>query len=83
MLGLCLALVFVVRPFRNPNGRRTSLPWYDAILAAASIAAGAYVAVEYPRMLDDFFRPDPLPLAATWLIFALVIEALRRAAGSR
>lgn len=81
ILGLCMALVFVLRPFRNPNGPRRSLPWYDAILAAASIAAGAYVAVAYPRMLDDFFRPDAVPLAATWLIFALVIEALRRAAG--
>jgi TRAP transporter 4TM/12TM fusion protein len=81
VLGLCMALVYVVRPFRNPNAVRRSLPWYDATLAAASLAAGAYVAVAYPRMLDDFFRPDPVSLAATWAIFLLVIEALRRAGG--
>jgi TRAP transporter 4TM/12TM fusion protein len=81
VLGLSMAIVFVVRPLRGGGDFRRRLPWYDAAAAAASIVAGLYVAVEYPRMLDDFFRPDPVPLAATWIIFVLAIEALRRAGG--
>lgn len=81
VLGLALAIVFIVRPFRDTGAKRVRLPWYDGLAAVASIVAGVYIAFAYPKMLADFFRPDMVPLVATWIVFLLVIEALRRAGG--
>lgn len=81
VLGLSMALVFVVRPARRSDGPRRSLPWYDAILAGLSLAAGLYIAWAYPVMLKGFFKPKPEALFATWVVMVLLIEALRRSAG--
>lgn len=81
VLGLSMALVFVVRPARRSDGPRRSLPWYDAILAVLSLAAGLYIAWAYPVMLKGFFKPRPEALFATWVVMVLLIEALRRSAG--
>jgi TRAP transporter 4TM/12TM fusion protein len=81
VLGLSMALVFVIRPARRADGPRTHLPWYDVVLAALSIVAGLYIAWAYPVMLKGFFKPRPEALAATWVVMILLIEALRRSAG--
>jgi TRAP transporter 4TM/12TM fusion protein len=82
VLGLALATVYVTQPIRRSASReRDGMPVYDAVLAALSIAVGVYFAVNYPDMLGGFFRPKPAALVATWIMFALVLEGLRRAAG--
>lgn len=81
VLGLSMALVFIVRPARRAGGPRRRLPWYDLVLAVLSLAAGLYIAWMYPVMLKGFFRPKPEALVATWVVMALLIEALRRSAG--
>jgi TRAP transporter 4TM/12TM fusion protein len=81
ILGLALALVFVTRPARRSEGLRTSLPWYDAVLALLALGTGIYVAFVYPRLLSDFFEMPRDGLVTSWILFVLVIEGLRRASG--
>lgn len=81
VLGLAIAMVFVVRPLRRSSGPRLTLPWYDAVLAVLALGAGIYMAVDYPTLVGNYFRPGLDALIVTWLIFVLTIEALRRSAG--
>lgn len=80
VLGLSIALVFLVRPLRRGTARHR-LPWYDAVLALAAFAAGVWIAWHYPQLLRGFFRPTTEGLIATWTLFVLLLEALRRSAG--
>jgi len=81
VLGLAMALVFIVRPFRRTDLQRVSVPWYDWVLAAVSLGVGLYMGWSYPRMLGDFFNAPWDVLVVTWLLFVLVLEGLRRASG--
>ena len=81
VLGLAMALVFIVRPFRRTQLPRTSVPWYDWVLAVVSLGIGLYMGWSYPRMLGEFFNSPWDVLIVTWLLFLLVIEGLRRASG--
>lgn len=82
VLGAAMAAVYVTIPMRRSGSReRDGLPVWDAALALASLGVGLYFALNYPDMLGGFFRPEPVALAATWVMFALVLDALRRAAG--
>ncbi len=81
VLGLAMALVFIVRPFRRADLPRISVPWYDWTLAAISLGIGLYMGWSYPRMLGEFFNAPWDVLIVTWLLFLLVIEGLRRASG--
>jgi len=82
VLGMAMAVVYLSLPATRRGQRdRHGTPSWDMALAALSIAVGLYYAVNYPDMLGGFFRPEPVALAATWAMFGLVIEALRRAAG--
>jgi TRAP transporter 4TM/12TM fusion protein len=81
VLGLAMALVYIVRPFRRSHLPRTSVPWYDWMLAATSLGIGLYMGWSYPRMLGEFFNAPWDVLIVTWLLFLLVIEGLRRASG--
>lgn len=81
VLGLAMAMVFVVRPLRRSSGPRLTLPWYDAVLAVLALGAGIYMAMAYPTLVGSYFRPGLDAIIVTWLIFALTIEALRRSSG--
>lgn len=82
VLGLSMAVVYLThRARRTFDEDRFSVPIWDVALAALSLAVGIYFAINYPDMLGGFFHPAPVALVATWVMFALVIEALRRTAG--
>jgi len=81
VLGLAMALVFILRPFRQTDLPRISVPWYDCALAATSLGIGLYMGWSYPRMLGEFFNSPWDVLVVTWLLFVLVLEGLRRASG--
>ncbi|MCR5856761.1 TRAP transporter fused permease subunit [Mesorhizobium sp. J428] len=81
ILGLAMSIVFLVRPFRGGVGIRTTAPWYDWCLVVLSLGIGTYMAWNYPRMLGEFFNSPPDVLIVAWLLFVLVMEALRRASG--
>lgn len=82
VLGMAMALVYLTLPMtRRADRARDGTPLWDVALAVLSLGVGIYFFVNYADMLGGFFRPDPVALVATWLMFALVMEALRRAAG--
>lgn len=82
VLGLAMAVVYMThRIRRNNDDNRYETPLWDVALAVLSLAVGVYFAVNYPDMLGGFFNPAPAALVATWVMFLLVIEALRRTAG--
>ena len=80
VFGLGLALVFVTCPIRR-GARRTILPWYDAALAALGFGTAAYVAWAYPDILERFFAKPTDGVVASWILFLLAVEGLRRTAG--
>jgi TRAP transporter 4TM/12TM fusion protein len=81
VLGMAMAVVFLVHRVRRDVDPSSGVPWYDWLLAAASLCAGIYMAHAYPRFLGDFFRPTWDGVLTTWALFVLVIEGLRRSAG--
>ncbi|MFN3548455.1 MAG: TRAP transporter permease [Mesorhizobium sp.] len=81
VLGLAMAMVYLMRPFRRTEAQRVTVPWYDWLLAATSIAVGLYMGWSYPRMLGEFFNSPWDVAIVAWLLFLLVVEGLRRASG--
>lgn len=80
-LGLAMGIIYLIRPFNNPGGVRDAAPWYDWALAITSVALGAYMSWNYPRMLGQFFNSPWDVMLSCSLLFVLVIEGLRRASG--
>ncbi len=80
VLGAANALIFLRRPFRR-NRPRPSAPVLDRALAAASLAAGLWLAVRFPVLTEDaFYHPDEV-LIVSLVLVPLTVEALRRATG--
>ena len=78
--GLTLAIVFIRFPFKSGSDR-PSVPWYDAALAVAGLAASAYLAWIYG---DIETNPFAMRGKAFWIsifLIPLMWEALRRTAG--
>jgi TRAP transporter 4TM/12TM fusion protein len=82
VLGAAMAIVYITTPF-NPKKSRIErgVPLFDLLLAVLSLGVGLYYSYFYPSMLDGFFRPESASLVATWVMFCLLLEALRRSAG--
>lgn len=80
MLALSLALVFLhIRANRRPEGPP---PAYDIAAAALGLGAGLYLAAVYPVLAEEI-EYDPLRgHIIGGILFALLIEALRRVAGT-
>ena len=78
--GLGVALLFIRYPPREGTTRET-VPWYDWLLALASILAGFYVAVHFPRLtvLTSGTPTDGFIAAAVLII--VTMEGTRRAVG--
>jgi TRAP transporter 4TM/12TM fusion protein len=79
VLGLALCAAYLSLSWRRrPHAR---INWLDVIVAIIGLAAGTWIAVEYPRLaLEVSFRtPEILTLAG--IIIVLVVEALRRTTG--
>ena len=80
VLGAANALIFLRRPFRRGRSRRTA-PLADRAIAAASLAAGLWLAVRFPVLTEDaFYHPDEV-LIVSLVLVPLTVEALRRATG--
>ena len=73
VLALSLGLVFLARP-----GRWAAL---DVALAALGIAAGVFVAIDYPRLIAEQMSLPADGLALASILLLLVLEGLRRTTG--
>jgi len=75
-LGLAMAFLGV-----SAQRAKAGVPWYDWVAASLGLAVGAYVAVRYPILADEFFfRPVETTIIGTILVL-LSVEALRRTTG--
>jgi TRAP transporter 4TM/12TM fusion protein len=79
-LGLALAIVFIKSPF-SMGTTKTTVPWYDALLAIIGLSAGCVLAVRYPDLQENLFelRSDAALIGA--FLVPLTVEAIRRTAG--
>jgi TRAP transporter 4TM/12TM fusion protein len=80
ILALSLALIFIRIPARRGTPR-TTIPWYDVAAAAAGFIMGAYLAVQYPVLIDEAFYRRTESFTIGIVLIPLTIEALRRTAG--
>lgn len=79
-LALTLAVIFI-RFGARPSGTRTSVPWYDFVLALLGIAGGAYFVWIYGEMSYNPFAYRSTTFFIGIIILPLIWEALRRTAG--
>ena len=84
------ALVLVVLPFvfvifpGGPRARMDGVPWYDTLLFAITAAAAAYLMVHIRRAAELGWEFNGAPrdvVAAGFVLWALLMEALRRTGG--
>lgn len=81
VLTIFLSLVFVIFPAHK--GARGGVPWYDVALFLVTIAVTAYFGYNTENIINqgwDYAAPTPA-LIASFVLWALVLEALRRCAG--
>nr|WP_244938031.1 TRAP transporter fused permease subunit [Sinorhizobium sojae] len=81
ILGLSLALVFLLRRARSSDEAKGSPPIPDLILAALGLGLSFYVAWAYPALLSSAMMLPWDALVGGGLLFLLVLEGLRRTVG--
>ncbi|WP_316979381.1 TRAP transporter permease [Shumkonia mesophila] len=82
LLGFILPMIFLFYPHRE-GARRDQIPWFDFVLAAASVAAVVYFIIHAVTILDLGWEMGA-PMDATIIgavLWLLVIEAARRSGG--
>jgi len=78
---LTVSLVMAFLKFPRTGKEKIQLPWYDAVAALVALAAGAYLAVFYPTIVDLVYLRSADSVAVSVILIVLLIEALRRATG--
>ncbi|MEN1968424.1 TRAP transporter permease [Lentibacillus sp. N15] len=82
-LGAGLSLVYLLYPYKKSMIKRSGVPWYDALLALASLFANFYILFNYERLINEaiifgFTAFDQIVATAGVL---LLLEATRRVVG--
>jgi len=79
MLTIGLVMAFLKFPITGKE--KQQLPWYDAVAALVALAAGGYLAVFYPTIVDLIYQRSADSVTVSVILIVLLIEALRRATG--
>ena len=82
LLGLILPMIFLFFNHRA-GAKRDRVPWFDFVLAAASVVVIVYFIIQAATVLDlGWEMGAPLPAVVMGVIlWALVVEAARRSGG--
>jgi TRAP transporter 4TM/12TM fusion protein len=83
VLALFLSQVFLTFRIRKGSYSAYQVPWYDVLLFVACVVTCTYFAVHAEDIANfgwDYAAPTPA-LVASFVLWALVLEALRRTAG--
>ena len=86
LLAAFLPIVFIIFPIKKmPGGvtARTSVPWYDVVLAVIVLVTTVYYGINGQRIFErgwDYVAP-PLATVFAFVLWLLVLETLRRTAG--
>ncbi|GAA1216245.1 TRAP transporter permease [Prauserella alba] len=84
VLACFLSQVFIlVRARKSAERSRFAVPWYDAVLAVGCVATNLYFASHAEQIsLEGWdYAAPPLAVVASFVLWLLVLEALRRTAG--
>ncbi len=79
VLGLALLLAYNAIGWNG--GAHQRLSPIDLVIGFVGFGAGAWIAAEYPRLVQDYAYRTPEILALSGIILLLVLEGLRRATG--
>ena len=80
VLARSLAVIFLTVPARRGQAR-SRVPWFDVVFAVLGFGSGAYLAIRYPVLAQQFFYRPAETFAVSVAVIPLTIEALRRTAG--
>ena len=75
-----LFMTFFLYPRSKKSSRRT-IPWYDIVLALASISVAVYVWVDYVGFINRMGSPNVNDVIFGTMLIILVLEASRRISG--
>ncbi len=81
VLGLGIALAFLLMRADASADRNAPTPWWDALAGTAGLIACLYVAVRYPSLVNEVVNRPLDAVLISALLLGLVIEATRRSAG--
>jgi TRAP transporter 4TM/12TM fusion protein len=83
MMALLLPLVFLLYPVWPGVGRMDRVPWYDALLALATLGICSYFMYAGGPIIDDGWEYDAPPHATymTYALWAICLDATRRSGG--
>jgi TRAP transporter 4TM/12TM fusion protein len=73
-------MTFFLYPATKKSSRNT-LPWYDIVLAVASMAIAVYVWTDYINFINRMGSPNTMDIIMGTLLILLVLEASRRISG--
>ena len=78
-LAVIITLAFILYPV-NKKASKTRLPWYDVVLAVASLVVFLYPAVAFDSMINQFgYTTLQICIGAAGIV--LLLEACRRVVG--
>src|SRR5690606_2766334 len=80
LMALVLAGTFLSLPATS-RAPRDRVPWYDVLLALASLPAGLFLAVKYPQFLFRLGHIGTDQVVMGALAIVLILEAVRRLTG--
>lgn len=80
ILGLVLPMTYLTYPAVRGTVRAL-VPWWDVALALVSMLVLGFMALEYPRLVNQIFMRPPEIWISGLITTLLVLEALRRATG--
>ena len=78
--GLICSLIFLVLPAKR-GAPRNEVPWYDGVLAIASVCLGLYVTIFYPGILMTLGVIDTTRILLGMAAVIIVLETTRRMEG--
>lgn len=79
-LGFALTFVFLLFPATRKM-KKTSIPFYDYILAIVGVIVGSYWVLNYERLVQSLGSLEGMDLYIGIAAIVLVLEAARRAVG--
>ena len=79
-VAMILFMTFFLYP-ANKKASRKSIPWYDIVLAIASLAVAAYVWIDYINFINRMGSPNTMDVIMGTILILVVLEASRRISG--
>ncbi|MGE4453649.1 MAG: TRAP transporter permease [Sphaerochaeta sp.] len=79
-VAMILFMTFFLYPAHRKASRKT-IPWYDIILALASLSVALYVWVDYINFINRMGSPNTMDVIMGTILILVVLEASRRISG--